>query len=227
MPIVDRNCGPLLIPEVAPIVQPGEVTGLTTPMLDCPSPGGNISPAGPLPRRNTGVTVVATPPADVEIDPALVIYNQETRKGKTCIVPGKDGKPVGLFAVEAPEVWFYDHTTVVLPPLETANLGDWEYHTTEVEIDEQFAAVCEEDSLFIDSIVPDYPAICGGLITRHYRSNALIARLRLLYFVGLTAPRTLMVKFAGRRKGCDQRFPEFSEGAMKKNEDFWTQLRGG
>jgi hypothetical protein len=66
MPIVPKDCGPLVIPEVAAIVQPEASASAETPMRDCPPPA-EFQPRGESLSKRAVAMIARAAVGDVEI----------------------------------------------------------------------------------------------------------------------------------------------------------------
>ena len=133
---------------------------------------------------------------------------------KYAIVPSKDGDYVSLACTEMPETRFEDVQKINLS--EYGNLLSDEGKKDliiDVDIDEEFINVCEEDTIDAISCVASDPALVGAKVVDDKIIVSLIAD---------DVPEFIVVKLSGIRKGrLNKRFVKFTEEEALRNNNFW------
>ena len=114
-------------------------------------------------------------------------------------------KWLGLYCTEAPQVWFFDIVEAHITK-----------EITEIAIDPKFIEACELDTIRVTAIISDDTGL--GYSTIWVEGE----KIKLEIDKNIPVDDfSLRVTIFGIRKGCTQRFAEYTEEQAMRNNSFW------
>jgi hypothetical protein len=171
-------------------------------------PTGNLGPtgdAGPLGPTGADSTVPGPTGATGATGATGIGATGPTGpSGKSCIVQIQD-KWLGLYCAEAPQVWFFDIVEARVAKI-----------TTKIPIDPKFIEACEVETIRVTAATSDDTGL--GY------SKVWVEGENIKLEIDKNIPVddfNLRVTIYGIRKGCTQRFAEYTEEQAMRNNSFW------